>query len=261
MSKKPSEEHKLAEQLRQLVMAIEVSGRAIMPASSQELLQSIVDTAARIFGAAAASIALVDEKQQDIVFKVAYGVGNEDVVGMRIPLDSGIAGYVVMTGQPIAISDVQQDPRFNVDFAESTGYVPKSILAMPLIRNERVIGVMEVLDKIDEPSFGLRDMELLGIFAQQAAIAIFESQQFENLSSALIQSLKDLANAESTPDLSDLFRALETKNTDDERRKDLFALANHFHSISEFGEAEYRACLEILGAFSEYLQSKPRLAP
>ena len=261
MSKKPADENKLAEQLRQLVMAIEVSGSAIMPASSQELLQSIVDTAARIFGAAAASIALVDEKHQDIVFKVAYGVGNEDVVGMRIPLDSGIAGYVVMTGQPIAISDVQKDPRFNVDFAESTGYVPKSILAMPLIRNERVIGVMEVLDKIDEPSFGLRDMELLGIFAQQAAIAIYQSQQFELLSSALIQSLKDLADAESTLELSDLFSALEEKSSEDDRQRDLYALANHFHSISEFGESERRVCLDILGAFSEYLQSKPRLAP
>ncbi|MBW1946280.1 MAG: hypothetical protein JRJ51_26235 [Deltaproteobacteria bacterium] len=64
MSKKSSQDSVLAEQLRQLVMAIETSGNAIMPTSNQELLQSIVDTAARIFGAAAASIALVDEKQQ-----------------------------------------------------------------------------------------------------------------------------------------------------------------------------------------------------
>jgi len=261
MSKKSSQDSVLAEQLRQLVMAIETSGSAIMPTSNQELLQSIVDTAARIFGAAAASIALIDEREQIIEFKVAYGVGNEDVIGMRIPLDSGIAGYVVMTGQPIGISDVQQDPRFNLEFAESTGYVPKSILAMPLIRNDRVIGVMEVLDKIDEPSFGLKDMELLGIFAQQAAIAIFQSQQFENLSSALIQSIKDLSNADTPSDLSELFSVLEEKSGEDERRKDLYALANHFYTISEFGESERRMCLHILGAFSEYLHSKPRLAP
>jgi len=261
MSEKSAQDSKLAEQLQKLVMTIETSGRAIMPTSNQELLQSIVDTAARIFGAAAASIALVDEKQQVIEFKVAYGVGNEDVIGMRIPLDSGIAGYVVMTGQPIAISDVQQDPRFNLEFAESTGYVPKSILAMPLIRNDRVIGVMEVLDKIDEPSFGLEDMELLGIFAHQAAIAIFQSQQFEDLSSALVQSIKELSNADRTLELADLFRTLEEKSTEDERQKDLYALAHHFYSISEFGESERQVCVSILAAFSDYLQSKPRLAP
>jgi hypothetical protein len=54
---------------------------------------------------------------------------------------------------------------------------------------------------------------------------------------------------------------LEEKSGEDERRKDLYALANHFYAISEFGDSERRVCMHILGAFSEYLHSKPRLAP
>ncbi len=139
----------LFEQLTRLVQAIDAAGKAILPRSDQELLQSIVDAAARIFGAAAASISLVDEQRQMLEFRVAYGAGNKELVGMRIPIDKGIAGYVALTGQPIAISDVRKDPRFNQEFAKSTGYVPSSILATPLLFEERVIGVMEVLDKIE----------------------------------------------------------------------------------------------------------------
>src|SRR5512136_2213983 len=111
MNNQAAQDSRLAEQLQRLLEAIEASGRAILPSSNEELLQSIVQAAARIFGAAAASIALVDEQEQRIVFRVAYGVGRDEVIGMKIPIDQGIAGYVVNTGQPMAISDVQQDER------------------------------------------------------------------------------------------------------------------------------------------------------
>ena len=121
------------------------------------------------------------------------GAADRNLVGMSFPLDQGIAGYVAMTGQPIAISDVQQDARFNQSFAKQTGYVPKSILAMPLLSGERVIGVMEVLDKISAPSFGMRDMELLALFAKQAALAIAQSQQSERMAEALLLGLREIA--------------------------------------------------------------------
>ena len=165
-----SDPARLADQLHRLFAAIEANCRALLPSSNLELLQSIVDAAATIFGAAAASVCLVDGAQATLTFMVAYGVGREDIVGRRMPVDQGIAGYVAMTGQPIAVSNVQQDPRFKSDFAKSTGYVPRAILATPLLSGDRVIGVMEVLDKIDAPAFGLEDMQLLGVFARQAAL-------------------------------------------------------------------------------------------
>jgi GAF domain-containing protein len=243
----PADTPNLAEQLQKLVLAIQASGRALFPSSNDELLQTIVETAARIFGAAAASIALVDDRAGELVFRVAYGAGSETVVGMRIPLDQGIAGYVANTGQPIAIANVQNDPRFARDTAQRTGYVPRSILAMPLITNDRVIGVIEVLDKITSPSFGMQDMELLGLFAQQAAIAIHQSQNLDALDDAFIQRLYALVSPEAGVDIQ---RAM--RRDDASRQNEVLQLAALFQSISALGEAERRACLKILEAFGEY---------
>jgi GAF domain-containing protein len=243
----------LANQLRRLLTILEASGRAFAPNSNRELLQSIVDAAARIFGAAAASIALVDEQEQALEFVVAYGVGNQDVVGLRLNLDQGIAGYVVMTGQPMAISNVRQDARFNQQMAQSTGYVPNSILAMPLLLEDQVIGVMEVLDKIEAPSFGLQDMELLGLFARQAAIAIHDSQAFARLGRTLLHSLKRaVEEAEGAP-AYDLLAALDAAATgSDSHPEDLFALADVFRTLSAQGPAERHTALRLLAAFADY---------
>ena len=256
----PDDNAKLAQALRQLVLAIEATGRAILPGSSDELLQTIVEAAARLFGAAASSIALVSEKHKELEFRVATGVGREEVVGMHIPLDQGIAGYVAMTGQPMAISNVQHDPRFAQETAKKTGYVPRSILAMPLLSNDRVIGVIEVLDKINAPSFGMQDMELLGIFARQAAIAIHASQQYERLGEALVRGLRDLVKTEGGPEIEQVIDRLAERPGEDERAADLMALADLFKSIYELGEAERKAGLRILAALADYTRSRPRYA-
>jgi GAF domain-containing protein len=201
-------EETLAKQLRRLLVAIEASGRAVLPGSNDALLNSIVEAAARIFGAAAASILLVNEEEQVLEFKVAFGPSERDLVGTKFPLDRGIAGYVVMTGQPIATSNVTQDARFDQEFAKSTGYVPNSILATPLLSEDRIIGVMEVLDKIDAASFGIHDMELLGMFANQAAMAIDLSQQMENIEEALARGLRKLIAAENLSGSDELVSVL-----------------------------------------------------
>ena len=256
---------RLAAQLRALLAAIEASGRAILPGSNQALLQSTVDAAARIFGAAAASVCLVDEQEEFLEFKVAYGAGRDDILGLRIPVNQGIAGYVAMTGQPIAVSNVQQDARFSKDFASSTGYVPRSILATPLISGDRVIGVMEVLDKIDAPSFGMQDMELLGLFAHQAALAIHQSQRLDHLSAALVEGLSRIVaehdgdgGARSAPASLELLSALAgAQDGAGESAEDLLAMADMFRAIAAGGPRERQACLQILATFAGYLQARP----
>jgi GAF domain-containing protein len=251
MAPLPENSQQVFEQLARLLHALEAAGQAAMPRFDRELLQSIVEAAARIFGAAAASIALIDEKTQTLVFRVATGAGNENVVGMRVPLDQGLVGYVALTGQPLAISDVQHDQRFNQGFARSTGYVPRSILATPLLSGDRVIGVMEVLDKIEAPSFGMRDMELLGLFARQAAMAIHQSQVYDQLGKALVDGLCALV----PPEDAELSVAL--KEMGEANHEDLLpAVAERFYAISQMGESEQRACLDILSTFQRYAHSK-----
>jgi GAF domain-containing protein len=252
-----SRDSKLSGQLKRLLAAIEASGHAILPQSNDELLKSIVEAAARIFNAAAASILLVNDQERLLEFKVAYGASNRDLVGLKFPLDQGIAGYVVMTGQPLAISNVRQDARFNQGFAESTGYVPNSILAMPLRSGDRVIGVMEVLDKISAASFGIQDMELLGMFAHQAAIAIDQSQRMDHIQGALVLGLKRIVMAESDQEATDLLSVLD-ETSELKTDEDLLKLADLFSRISELGETERKACLQILKVFADYQRSLRR---
>ena len=253
--KQDTSEDKLSKQLQRLLLSIEASGRAVLSGSHDVLLDSIVEAAARIFGAAAASILLVNEEEQVLEFKVAYGPSERDLVGTKFPLDKGIAGYVVMTGQPIATSNVSQDARFDQEFAKSTGYVPDSILATPLLSGDRIIGVMEVLDKIDASSFGMQDMELLGMFAQQAALAIDQSQQIRSIEEALVLGLKRLVTAAPVQDSAELLAVLEDSLNEKSRVPDLLELADLFSDISALGEAERKACLQVLEVFAEYRRS------
>lgn len=250
------DEEKLSEQLQRLLKSIEASGRAVLPGSNDALLKSIVETAARIFGAAAASLLLVNEEQEALEFKVAFGPADRDLVGTMFPYDKGIAGYVFMTGMPIATSNVREDKRFNQDFARSTGYVPNSILATPLISaDDRVIGVMEVLDKVDATSFDMRDMELIGVFAQQAAMAIDQSQQVDAIHETLVRGLKRLAKSDRSAPCPELQAVLSESLKKSEETTDLLELADLFNQISALGEAERKACIQVLSVFAEYRKS------
>lgn len=136
------------------------------------LLQSIVEVARAIFGARAASVMLLDEDTNELVFEAVTGEGEDTLVGRRIPSGAGIAGWVAESGQPLVIEDVSADPRFAVEQARRTGYVPKGLMAAPLLREDRVLGVLNVLDRPERRRFSVAEMELLGLFATQAAIAL-----------------------------------------------------------------------------------------
>jgi GAF domain-containing protein len=135
-----------------------------------ELLQSIVQVARAIFGAKGSSIWLLDEDADELVVEAVARPEDRQLLGMRMPSGQGIAGWVLTTRQPIVIEDVQGDPRHARDVAERTGYVPKGLMAVPVLHEERALGVLQVLDR--QTTFSLGEMDLLGMFANQAAIAL-----------------------------------------------------------------------------------------
>jgi GAF domain-containing protein len=136
------------------------------------LLRSIVEVARAIFGAQGSSIFLLDEETDELVFAAVASEDEQFLVGQRFPSSTGIAGWVASSQTPLVLEDVQGDPRFARDIAERSGYVPKGIMAVPLLDEERVLGVLQVLDRPSDARFSLREMELLGLFAGQAAIAL-----------------------------------------------------------------------------------------
>ncbi|MFJ7269903.1 GAF domain-containing protein [Streptomyces sp. NPDC099050] len=145
-------------------------------ATERQLLQSVVTVARYIYGAAASSVFMVSPDTGELIFAAVAGEGEQGLVGRRFEPGTGIAGWVAASGQPLITDDVGATDRFARDAAASTGYVPASIMAAPLIADGECIGVIEVLDRHvhDEhaPGRELDDIELLGLLAAQAALSL-----------------------------------------------------------------------------------------
>jgi GAF domain-containing protein len=136
------------------------------------LLQATVETARGIFHAKASSVFLLDEATDELVFEAVAGEGAGTLVGKRFPSSTGVAGWVLVTRQPLVVDDLTKDTRFSREAAESTGYVPRGIMAVPLLTEDATLGVLSVLDRSVDVPFTLAEMDLLGLFANQAAIAL-----------------------------------------------------------------------------------------
>jgi GAF domain-containing protein len=172
----------MSEELRAAVAA------GVLGAESQHraLLQTMVEVARAIFAARASSVFLLDEEADELVFEAVAGEGAESLIGQRIASSTGIAGWVLVTRQPLVLDDVASDPRFAKDVAESTGYVPRGVMSVPLLHEEKALGVLNVLDRASQ--FTLEEMELLGLFANQAAIALDLLQRARRAQAVLAKS-------------------------------------------------------------------------
>jgi GAF domain-containing protein len=173
------------------------------------LLRTVVEVARGIFGAKASSVMLFDEETDELVFEAVVGEGEEALLGRRIPADTGIAGWVLTSQEPLVIEDVGADPRFARDVAERSGYLPKGLMAAPLIRGETAIGVLSVLDRPTNARFSLDEMDLLSLFATQAAIALDLLRRSRRASQAL-------AGAEDSP-VARLQAAIDSISNEDRK--------------------------------------------
>ncbi len=238
--------------LRQLGELAASLGPAVRPAGADELLRSLTETARQLFGAAACSLALLSEDESELVYTVAAGEGAADVTGMRIPASQGIAGWVVQSGQPIAISDVSSDPRFSRQAAEQTGYVPQAILAVPVEIRGRMLGVISLLDRDPRRPGAERDMALLSLFADQAALALASVETFGDLGRILFRALAVAAGG------GDLSAALtQVASTLPGPDADLAELAGAFATLARRGAAERRLALAVLREVADYAKGRP----
>lgn len=232
--------------LTQIAEALDQLGPALVPTGHIALLTSITETARTIFGAAACSLALVDDAGENLIFHVASGKGAGDVVGMKVPMGKGIAGWVAMSGQPIAISDLAKDSRFESKVAADTGYVPTSIVAMPLETERGTLGIIEVLDATSHGRDTSRDMEVLARFADQAALAIENSRVFNELGTTVLAA----AAAATEGDLSTAL--MEAAEGASGPAAALNRLAAQLNELSAMGPREIETAAAILETFVTY---------
>lgn len=144
-----------------------------------ELLQTVLQLAARVVNAESASLLMVDERRNELYFDVALGLG-EPASKIRLRLGEGIAGAVAQTLKPAIINDVTKDPRWSRQMDVASGFTTKSILAVPLTIKGKLIGVVEAINKRGG-DFGDDDLRTFESFASQAAVAIENARLFTSL--------------------------------------------------------------------------------
>jgi GAF domain-containing protein len=224
----------------------------------QRLLQSIVDATTSLFDAEASSIALFEPNPDRLEFRVASGAQGAGAIGLVVKPSQGIAGYVFSTGQALALSDVAADPRFDRAAAERTGYVPRSIAAVPLLDDEGTVGVLQVLDKRGSPSFSLRDMELLAIFATQATTAITATRVQRDTGRLLTEVLKRLGDGSLTEtQVHDLVSDL-TSQLDADHDAPFWTLVDHLVRLRGLSERELKLVTEIIEVVARHAERDPR---
>ena len=209
------------------------------------LLQSIVDATARLFDAEASSIALFETDPDRLEFRVAAGEKGAGAIGLTVPPTQGIAGYVYSTGQALALSDVGNDPRFNRDAAEQTGYIPRSIAAAPLFDEHGTLGVLQVLDKRGSPTFSLADMELLAVFASQATVAI-AAARVQRDTTRLLRSVLASIGPELASDEVEALVSAATADLDPDEDAPFWALVDRIARLRELGDGETTLVADLL---------------
>jgi len=144
-----------------------------------DLLTSVLELSTRVVDAESASLLLLDEKTQELYFDVALGLG-PDAAKVRLKLGQGIAGSVAKTRAPEIINAVRQDPRWSPAMDAHSGFVTRSILAVPMLIKGHLVGVLEAINKNDG-GFTDADLRAFEAFASQAAVAIENARLFSSL--------------------------------------------------------------------------------
>jgi GAF domain-containing protein len=222
------------------------------------LLQSIVDATVRLFDAEASSIALFETDPDRLEFRVAAGDKGAGAVGLTVPPTQGIAGFVYSTGQALALSDVANDPRFNRDAAEQTGYIPRSIAAAPLLDEHGTVGVLQVLDKRGSPTFSLTDMELLAVFARQATVAIAAARVQRDTAMLLGTALRSVYPSMSDEAVDGLVSEA-TRDLDPDGDAPFWRLVDQVARLRGLSEGEVALVADILDVLAEHAdRRRPR---
>jgi signal transduction histidine kinase/ActR/RegA family two-component response regulator len=169
--------------------AIEVGSIVNSTLNLAEVLGLTMRYANRVTDSVASSLMLLDKKTGELVFSVPTGPKADVLTDIRIPRGKGIAGWVAQYEKPLLIEDAKADPRFYPEVDKKTGFETKSIVCVPLKAKKRLIGVLQVINRMDGLSFTTEDSLLLRIFANQTAMAIENARLYAELEARLAEKM------------------------------------------------------------------------
>jgi len=171
-------------------------GKPLSKAKSiKEVLDIVMYQVGCIFQPLNWSILLKDPKTSDMIFSVVVGANKKKLQGAKLPKGEGIAGYIMETGESVIIEDVSKDKRFSVRVDRYSGFTTRSVIGTPLKTDDKIFGVIELINRISDDPFTSQDLKILSSISEYAAIAIERSYYNQALTTLVTKdSLTDLKN-------------------------------------------------------------------
>lgn len=245
-------ESDLAEKLQRLVETIDIANVLTEPLTRS--IEDILRVTAEDMGSSEASVLVRDGDEGGLRFLSAIGKVAEQLIGMTVPAGKGIAGFVLSSGQPMAVSNVESDATFYKEVDKVTGYSTETILATPLRHDGEVIGVLEYINRTGEPPyqpFSPQEMDRAAKFADPIAslVRAYESAKlFRDLGQKIVGEGSEFDIAEVREWLAAYRGGVE--------HREMMDLAVMVREIAGRGEAERTMCRDILEAMLKYTDDK-----
>lgn len=241
-------ERDLEAHLRRLIETIDIANVLTEPITTA--IERLLAVSAASLDSEEASVLVRDGDQGDLRFLAATGRVADRLRGMKIPAGKGVAGFVLMSGQPMAVSDVEGESSFYAEVDKATGYDTKTMLALPLRAGDEVVGVLEYVNRRGDPPhtpFTADEMDRAGIYADAIAALVdsyYAARLLKELSSRVIGS----AEAETTEQV----RAWLGSIRDSSGHRERLDLALLVRELARRGDSERRLARELLESLLKY---------
>ncbi|MGB7068483.1 MAG: GAF domain-containing protein [Pyrinomonadaceae bacterium] len=247
-----AESDSLAVRLRQMLETIDVANLLTEPLTNS--IENLLEISAADINSAEASVLIRDGSDGDLRFLAAIGTVAEQLIGVTVPAGKGIAGFVLSSGQPMAVSDVGEEESFYAEIDRKTGYSTQMILATPLRHEGEIIGVLEYINRPGEPpykSFTPDEMDKAAVFSEAVSSLV---NAYE--SAKLLHEFGDklLKNGDSA-DISEI-RSWISDLRDSNEHREMIDLAVLVREVASRGDSERRLCREILESFVRFSDKK-----
>lgn len=203
--------------LKQKVQLLQTLNEVVQAINSsltpKEIFNTILAKAADLIKAEGWSVLLLDESGEELVFEAASGKAGKKILGMRLKVGQGVAGWVARYGKSLIIPDVSKDPRFYSGVDEKTKFTTKSVLCVPMKSRDRIIGVVEVVNKIGGVTFTQDEFEIFESVVAHLTIALEKARMYRKMEEATqVDDLTQLFNTRYCNQYLDNF-LIERKDT------------------------------------------------
>jgi putative nucleotidyltransferase with HDIG domain len=195
LNRRVSKLKRIEEKVEKLALLSKLSQILNSTLDQQEVRRRAMEAVTQLMRGEVGSLLLVDEEKQQLYFEVALGDREEDIKKIALNLGEGIAGWVAQNGEPLIVNAPEEDPRFFKGVDERTEFKTRNLICAPVKVKEKVVGVLEAINKQGGEDFNGEDLSLLISLADQVAIALDNARLYQELEEMFFQTAESLATA------------------------------------------------------------------